>query len=156
VYASDRAGAGQLDLWLQRTAGGQPIRLTDDPADDRQPDFSPDGSLIAFRSDRGGGGIYVMPALAGDARLVAEGGRGPRFSPAGRRIAYWTDPWPPGTGPRGAGDMFTVPPTGGQPTRIANGFTTASNPIWSPDGRSLLFFGRKTADSAPSGLFDWW
>ena len=92
VYASDRAGDGQLDLWLQRTAGGQPVRLTDDPADDREPDFSPDGSLIVFRSNRAGGGVYVMATSGGDARLVAEKGRRPRFSPDGGRIAYWTGP----------------------------------------------------------------
>ena len=93
VYASDREGGGQLDLWLQRTTGGRAIRLTDNPADDREPDVSPDGSLIAFRSDRDGGGIYVTPTLGGDARLVAEFGRSPRFSPDGKRIAYWTGPW---------------------------------------------------------------
>ena len=157
VYASDRAGDGQLDLWLQRTAGGQPIRLTEDAADDRTPDFSPDGSLIAFRSDRGKGGIYVMPTLGGDARLVAEAGRGPRFSPDGSRIAFWTGPWLAGAGPRAPGfSVFTVPATGGEPTRIAEGFTTARDAVWSPDGGSLLFFGRKSADDSPSGSFDWW
>ena len=157
VYASDRAGDGQLDLWLQRTAGGQPIRLTEDAADDRTPDFSPDGSLIAFRSDRGKGGIYVLPTLGGDARLVAEAGRGPRFSPDGGRIAFWTGPWLAGAGPRAPGfSVFTVPATGGQPTRIAEGFTTARDAVWSPDGGSLLFFGRKSDDDSPSGSFDWW
>ncbi|MGQ0733155.1 MAG: protein kinase domain-containing protein [Acidobacteriota bacterium] len=157
VYASDRAGDGQLDLWLQRTAGGQPIRLTDDSADDREPDFSPDGRLIAFRSNRSGGGVYVMPSLGGNARLVAERGRRPRFSPDGNRIAYWTGPWLSGQGSRAPGfAVFTVPANGGQPARIAEDFTTARDPVWSPDGTSLLFFGRKTADDSPSGLFDWW
>jgi Tol biopolymer transport system component len=156
VYASDRDGEGQLDLWLQRTAGGQPIELTNDAADDREPDFSPDGSLIAFRSDRAGGGVYVMPALGGHARLVAEGGRRPRFSPDSNRIAYWTGPWLSGAGARGPGAVFTVAANGGQPVRLANGFSTARNPVWSPDGQSVLFFGRKAADDSPSGAFDWW
>jgi serine/threonine protein kinase len=157
VYASDRNGEGQLDLWLQRTSGGQPISLTADGADDRQPDFSPDGSLIAFRSDRAGGGVYVMPALGGNARLVAEGGRRPRFSPDGSRIAYWTGPWLSGNGARGRGcAVFTVPANGGQPTALANGFWTARDPVWAPDGQSVVFFGRKTADDSPSGAFDWW
>ena len=157
VYASDRGDTGQLDLWLQRTVGGQAIRLTDDAADDRQPDFSTDGRLIAFRSDRDTGGVYVMAALGGNARLVAEGGRRPRFSPDGTRIAYWTGPWLAGAGSRASGyEVLTVAANGGQPARIADGFITARDPIWSPDGRSLLFFGRKSADDSPSGQFDWW
>jgi len=90
VYASDRSGDGQLDLWLQKTSGGQPARLTSDPSDDRAPTFSPDGSLIAFQSTRNGGGVYVMPTLGGDARLIAPEGRNPRFSPDGKTIVYWT------------------------------------------------------------------
>ena len=157
VYASGRDGQGQLDLWLQRTAGGQSVRLTNDTADDRQPDFSPDGSVIAFRSDRGDGGVYVMPTLGGNARLVAEGGRRPRFSPDGTRIAFWTGPWLAGNGARSPGfSVFIVPANGGQPTRVADGFWTARDPVWAPDGRSLLFFGRKTPDDSPSGGFDWW
>jgi serine/threonine protein kinase len=157
VYASDRAGDGQLDLWLQRTGGGEPLQLTNDPADDRQPDFSPDGSLIVFRSNRDGGGVYVMPALGGNARLVAERGRRPRFSPDGRNLAYWTGPWLSGVGPRGPGtSVFIIPTNGGKSRPIAEGFVTAREPVWSPDGESLLFFGRKTADNSPSGVFDWW
>ena len=33
---------------------------------------------------------------------------------------------------------------------------TARDPIWSPDGRSVLFFGRKSIDDSPTGAFDWW
>ena len=155
AYASDRGGAGQLDLWLQRVAGGQPIRLTDDPSDDREPDFSPDGNLITFRSDRGGGGIYVMPTLGGNARLVAERGRAPRFSPDGMRIAYWTGSWL-GDARTSRAALFVVPSIGGPSTRIADGFVSARNPIWSPDGRSILFIGRKSIDDSTSGAFDWW
>jgi len=61
VYrASDRASEGNLDIWVQLLAGGEPSRLTRHAADDREPSFSPDGSKIAFRSDRDRGGIYVV------------------------------------------------------------------------------------------------
>src|SRR6185503_20000176 len=81
AFASDRAGQNNLDIWVQQINGGAPLRLTDDPADDTAPRFSPDGSQIIFRSDREGGGVYIVPALGGAARLIAAGGRGPRFSP---------------------------------------------------------------------------
>lgn len=156
VYASDRAGDGQLDLWLQRTAGGQPIRLTSDPADDREPDISPDGSLVAFRSLTGRGGVYVIPVLGGNPRLVAEGGRGPRFSSDGGRITYWTGPWLGGPRTKGS-SVFVVPATGGQPTRIAPEFTVARSPVWAPSGEALLFFGsRESAMRAAAAEVDWW
>ena len=156
VYASDRAGDGQLDLWLQRTAGGQPIRLTWDPADDREPDISPDGSLVAFRSLAGRAGVYVIPVLGGNPRLVAEGGQRPRFSFDGRRITYWTGSWL--GGPRTEGSaVFVVAATGGQPTRIAPGFTVARSPVWAPGGDALLFFGsRESPRRGPPVDVDWW
>jgi hypothetical protein len=68
AYSSDRGTASanetNLDMWVQQVAGGEPIRLTSqDPTDDREPTFPPDGFKIAFRSDRDGGGIYVAPVL---------------------------------------------------------------------------------------------
>ena len=90
AYASDRAGRGDLDIWVQQAAGGAPVRLTEDPTDDQAPSFSPDGSQIVFRSERDGGGLYVIPSLGGDARRIARDGRSPRFSPDGKQIAYWT------------------------------------------------------------------
>jgi len=39
---------------------------------------------------------------------------------------------------------------------MADGFLTATLPLWSPNGHSLLFFGRQSADASPSALFDWW
>ena len=89
AYASDRSGEGHLDIWVQQVGGGQPIRLTRDPADESDPTFSADGRSIAFRSERAGGGIYVVPTLGGDARLIAERGRHPRFSPDGNEVAYF-------------------------------------------------------------------
>ena len=93
AYASDRSGEGNLDIWVQQTAGGPPIRLTNDSTDDYEPSMSPDGSIVAFRSDRNGGGVYVMPTFGGNARLIASEGRGPEFSPDGKSIAFWRGGW---------------------------------------------------------------
>jgi len=153
AYASDRAGDGGLDIWVQQISGGTPLRLTDDPADDSTPDFSPDGSQVIFRSERSGGGIYVVPALGGPARLIAAEGRGPRFSPDGSRIAYWTGQFRGEAVVNRTSRAFVVSLSGGTPTPLLPEFYVATDPVWSPDGRSLLVAGRRR--QADEGL-DWW
>jgi serine/threonine protein kinase len=155
AYASDRAGRGDLDIWVQQTAAGAPLQLTSDPADDDSPGFSPDGNQIVFHSDRNGGGIYVMSALGGPARLIAADGRTPRFSPNGTAVAYWTGQF------RGdptdlAAATFVLPLTGGAPRRLLSDFVVASYPLWSPDGRSLLVLGRRDFTSPKAQVLDWW
>lgn len=152
VYASDRSGEEHLDLWVQHLNGGEPLRLTRGPADNREPDFSPDGSSIVYRSS-GNNAIYVIPTLGGVPRLLAPEGRRPKFSPDGSRIAYWT-----GQGiiqttrVLVANKVFVIPAVGGAPVQVAPQFTNARNPIWSPDGRSLLFWGHRSEKEE----YDWW
>src|SRR4030095_3151890 len=153
AYASDRASNGtNLDLWVQPlTEGSQPIRLTQDPADDKNPSFSPDGGQIAFFSSREGGGIYLIPALGGQERLLVRGGGQPRFSPDGRWVAY-------STGGQASwltdSKVFVMPVGGGSPKRIATDIPWTSLPVWSPDGRRLLVLGAaKTGDLASMEVF---
>jgi serine/threonine protein kinase len=150
AYASDRSGEGNLDIWVQQVSGGEAIRLTRDPADDSEPVFSPDGSKIAFRSEREGGGIYVMSALGGEARLIVRQGRRPRFSPDGSRMAYMVGESQPTAGAK----SFVVAAGGGPSRQIESSFLSVVDPIWSPDGRHLLFLG---ARNTTSGLeSNWW
>jgi Tol biopolymer transport system component len=151
AYASDRAGRGDLDIWVQRIGGGAPLRLTDDPADDQTPDFSPDGNQIVFRSERAGGGIYVVPALGGPVRRIGAG-RDPKFAPDGKRIAYWSGAWR-GVAQNLRSSVFVASLGGGEPTRIVPQFRMARNPVWSPDGQLLMILGRR--DEAIE-TFDWW
>ncbi len=139
AYASDRAGEGNLDIWIQQVAGGEPVRLTHDPADESEPAFSPDGSIFAFRSERDAGGVYVIPSLGGEPRRIADGGRRPRFSPSGTEIAYWI-------GQKSdyiifPSQVYIIAANGGEPRQIQSGFTLARTPVWSPDGKYLLFLG---------------
>ena len=152
AYASNRAGAGNLDIYVQQTAGGTYIRLTSDSADDHQPNLSPDGSLVVFRSERSPRGIYVASALGGEARFLAPDGMRPVFSPDGLSIAYWTGA---SLAPRASGGVrqtFVMPAGGGTPTRVATSLKSAGDVVWAPDGRSVLVFGRQAASDEP----DWW
>ena len=140
AYASDRAGEDNLDIWLRQVAGGEPARLTSDPADDYEPDFSPDGSRIAFRSDRDGGGIYIVSTLGGEARLIVRQGFRPKFSPDGRLILYSLG------ATRGSNNVRTahlVPAAGGPSKQWQADFGSISSPVWSPDGKHILFAGRR-------------
>jgi Tol biopolymer transport system component len=155
AYASDRAGNGDLDIWVQQVSGSTPLRLTDDPADDSTPDFSPDANQVVFRSERNGGGIYVVPAFGGPARLIAQDGRRPRFSPDGSRIAYWSGQFR-GSEVGYASSVYVVALSGGAPVRVLPDFEVANHPVWAPDGRSLLVAGRRERTSQQSEGFDWW
>jgi dipeptidyl aminopeptidase/acylaminoacyl peptidase len=155
AYASDRGGKGNLDIWVKQVAGGEPLQLTHHEADESEPSFSPDGSKIAFHSDRDGGAIWVISAIGGDERLVARRGRRPRFSPDGKQLAYFF--LSPSSGIQDS-KIYFVAATGGQPRQLQPEFAYAAWPIWSPDGKHLLFTGsRETPPLAPPlKPYDWW
>jgi Tol biopolymer transport system component len=77
-----------MHIWVQQVPTGEPVRLTRDEANEDYPAFSPDGTKIASRSDREGGGIYVVSLLGGQPRLLAAQGTRPRYSPDGRLILF--------------------------------------------------------------------
>jgi Tol biopolymer transport system component/tRNA A-37 threonylcarbamoyl transferase component Bud32 len=158
AYASDRGGDGNLDIWVRQIGGDQPIRLTQDPADERAPSFSPDGTRIAFRSGREGGGIYVVSALGGPARKIAPDGQRPRFSPDGSQIAYWTGGIGEGAGfsIRNGCRIFVVAASGGVPRQLRSDFVGAAYPVWTPDGKHLLFLGNRDEKLPAQESIDWW
>jgi eukaryotic-like serine/threonine-protein kinase len=149
AYASDRSADANLDIWVQQIPDGAPVRLTRDPADETEPSFSADGTRVAFQSSRLGGGIYVVPTLGGEARLIAARGFSPRFSPDGSWIAY-------GIAEQGRSRIYVAPASGGPATLLASAFYRAQAPTWSPDGRHLLFWAQRERDAPPENNTDWY
>ncbi|HXG64371.1 MAG TPA: hypothetical protein VNO70_04640, partial [Blastocatellia bacterium] len=118
--------------------------------DDTHPAFSPDGQWIAFRSERGGGGIYLMDATGRALRRLTGGGYHPAWSPDGREILCTTEnivsPYNRAVRPR---HLWAVNVTTGEKRLI----TTAdvAQPRWSPHGYRIAYWG-----SRPGAQRDIW
>jgi Tol biopolymer transport system component len=104
--------------------------------------WSPDGSELAYAWD---GEIYVMAADGSHERqlthtVAGKGSYYPVFSPDGSTIAYWSgSSTGQDSGPRDA-EIYTIPATGGTPTRLTHDNTNDIEPTWSPDGSQIARF----------------
>jgi Tol biopolymer transport system component len=131
---------GNTDLFLQRLAGSNPINLTaGSPAHDYQPAFSPDGQQIAFRSERDGGGIFLMGATGESIKRLTDFGFNPAWSPDGREIAVATEgAFDPRTRYSLSRIVRIDVATGAQrPLKVQDGV----QPAWSPHGLRMAYWG---------------
>ncbi len=92
------------NIWVVETAGGEPRRFTTGPKRDTAPRWSPDGSRLAFISERevrSKAQLYVMPADGGEPAKLTDINNGvghPVWSPDGTRLAFiarvggWQEP----------------------------------------------------------------
>ena len=148
VYVS--AAAGRPDIYLLRAGGQNALNLTKDfPAGSSEPAFSPSGDAIAFRSERDGGGIFLMGATGENVRRLTDFGFNPTWSPDHKRLAVSSDgilnhPF----GRTGYGDLWTVDIATGQKKRILDGRERATKgrgdgvqPAWSPHGDRIAYWG---------------
>lgn len=95
VTTSDpESDAPQSDLWRVRWDGSDRRALTRTPGDSEwQPEWSPDGSSIAFLADRGEEGVtqlWLLPAAGGEAEKLTDfpgGVQDYAWAPDGRRLA---------------------------------------------------------------------
>ncbi len=82
------------NIWTVSATGGEPRRFTTGPRRDTAPRWSPDGSRLAFISEREPGKkgqLHVMPAAGGEAIRLTDLRHGlsvPEWSPDGTRLAF--------------------------------------------------------------------
>jgi serine/threonine protein kinase/Tol biopolymer transport system component len=140
VYVRE-SSSGNQDLYLQRVGGNNPIDLTaDSPQDDTQPAFSPDGKQIAFRSERDGGGIFLMGATGESVHRLTDFGFEPAWSPDGREIAVSTDEVRDPRSRSTDGQIWRVDVATGQ-KRLLPVQGDAVQPAWSPHGTRIAYWG---------------
>ena len=129
------------DIYLQRVGGGNPIELTPDtPWVDTQPAFSPDGQQIAFRSEREGGGIFVMGATGESVRRVTDFGFNPAWSPDGKELVVATEGILEPSARTSNSQIFRVSLVSGERRQVRTG-DDAVQPSWSPNGRRIAYWG---------------
>ncbi len=127
---------GNSDIYLLSQSDRQLLRLTFDPAEDRDPAWSPDGRWLAFASHRGGNwDLYLMDMTSGTVvRLTRDPGfdAGPTWSPDGQWLAYesYRD---------NNLDLRIISVDGEQNYRLTTAPAPDYSPAWSPDGRHIVF-----------------
>ncbi|MBM4318722.1 MAG: Tol-Pal system beta propeller repeat protein TolB [Deltaproteobacteria bacterium] len=137
---------GNSEIYLISAKDGSVIqRLTDNWATDTSPCWSPDGSRIAFVSDRAGSPqIYVMNADGSDVkRLTFRGNYNttPDWSPKGDKIAFTA------RDERYVFDIFTVQVDTGDIERLTQDAGHNEEPSHSPDGNYIVFTSTRDGGS---------
>jgi len=129
------------DIYLQRITGRNAINLTkrcEQP--DSQPAFSPDGSMIAYRSECDGGGIFVMGATGEAARRITGSCFNPSWSPDAKQIVCGTESinfTPTSRGQRS--ELWIVEVDTGQRRLLLQ--ADGVQPSWSPNGSRIAYWG---------------
>ena len=147
------------DIYTMPITGGTPTRIADGMAWEIQPRFSPDGSRIAFTSDRGGGdNIWTMNRDGSDKRQLTEESfrllNQPSWSPDGRYIAakkHFTTSRSAGTG-----EVWIYALAGGKGVSLVERANEAvqkelGEPVYSPDGNAIFY----TRNVSPGATFEY-
>lgn len=134
------------DVWRYCADCGMQPLLVSSLAED-SPQFSPDGTRIAFVSSRSGLAAEIWVAEANGSKpvqmtnLLGRQQGTPRWSPDGCWIAFDS------MGQDGHWDIYLIEATGGPPRRITSESSDENMPFWSRDGKWLYFRSNRTGDN---------
>ena len=101
--------------------------------------WSPDGKLLAYSDEKDGHeGIFLMSNTGSDSHRLTTAPHNiaelfPAFSPDGQQIAFVR------TSTIYGSDLYAVPVSGGEPRRVTFLNAAVNPPVWTRDGRSIVF-----------------
>ncbi len=145
-------------------------RLTNGAWDDITPAASPDGTRVAFASNRGGHwDLYILDLASGELAQLTdtfEYDASPSWSPDSQWIVYESyaplsveensateaiPATPPASGATENLDLFIRPVTAGEGSgqetiRLTNHPAADTSPVWSPNGRQIAFSSNRNGD----------
>ncbi|HLV81633.1 MAG TPA: S41 family peptidase [Chthonomonadaceae bacterium] len=132
------------NIWIVPVTGGDATRLTDDPYNDSDINWSPDATKIVLTSDRGGQmDVYTLDVKTKKLTRMTDDTAvetNPTFSPDGKWISFAR-----AGGDAASSGLYLVPAGGGPERRLAtgNGNNDFGNGItahsWSPDSKWVTF-----------------
>jgi Tol biopolymer transport system component len=125
------------DIYVMNADGTDPMQLTSDPSNELEPSWSPDGTRIAFISDRNGRNfdIYVMNADGSNITQVTDDSAnefGPAWSPDGKHIIFNSDR-------NGNVQLFMIRIEGSTLVQLTEDTSNSAYADWSPDGKRIVF-----------------
>ncbi len=134
---------GQWDIFWQRVGGSKATNLTEDEneEDDTQPACSPNGDSLVFRSERKGGGLFIMGATGENVQQLSRFGHNPAWSPDGKYIVCGTDYILDPRRRVAKSRLLIINVASGQ-DRVLLEANDAAQPRWSPNGHRIAYFYR--------------
>jgi len=139
--------SGDANIWrIDLTAKApHPEPLVNSTARDVFPQYSPDGTRLAFYSDRGGRGqIWVGDSEGNQAQQITFVKQGaastPHWSPDGRTLAIDSNQ-------TGVSEVYTISPNGGAMKQLTEGPLANFDATWSRDGHWMYFTSKRSGRS---------
>ena len=143
AFVSNRDG--NPEIYVINADGTGLLRLTNHPAGDYNPAWSPDGKRIAFYSERDGNAeIYVVNVDGtGLTRLTNDPANdyNPSWSPDGMKITFHSHRY------LGACRIFVMNADGSKVQRLTDPSFDDFTPVWSPDGLQIMFISTRGPSS---------